>query len=89
MFNQGAIADISELFAQQFIPETLPILFCHMKTVMVEGASSITYLYKLVKRTGRAHVRLSPTLATTSHAAECALLSGVPRKVVDRGREVT
>jgi len=37
---------ISELFAQQFLPPDIPILFCHMKTVLVEGSTDITYLYK-------------------------------------------
>jgi len=35
---------ISELFAQQFLPPDIPI--CHMKTVLVEGSTDITYLYK-------------------------------------------
>ncbi|ORY26954.1 putative meiotic recombination-related protein, partial [Naematelia encephala] len=67
-----------ELFAQHFLPDTLPILFCHMKTLFIQGDEDITYLYKL-----------SPTIATTSNAAECALLHGVPPDVVARGREVT
>lgn len=39
---------ISELFTQQFLPQDqdLPILFCHMHTLLVEGSTEITYLYK-------------------------------------------
>lgn len=38
--------DISELFTQQFLDESLPTIYCHMKSVLVEGAKQLTYLYK-------------------------------------------
>lgn len=40
------VADISELFTQQFLDESLPTIYCHMKSVLVEGAKQLTYLYK-------------------------------------------
>ncbi|KAI9637308.1 putative meiotic recombination-related protein [Dioszegia hungarica] len=67
-----------ELFTQQFLEPELPILFCHMRTLIQDGAEELTYLFKLV-----------PSLSTTSNAAECAIMHGVPAHVVNRAREVT
>ena len=38
--------DLSELFTQQFVDDSLPILHCHMKTVLAEGTKSVEYLYQ-------------------------------------------
>ncbi|WOO84537.1 DNA mismatch repair protein MSH5 [Vanrija pseudolonga] len=34
-----------ELFTQQFLDDSLPIIYCHMKSIMAEGATTLTYLY--------------------------------------------
>ena len=39
-------ADCSELFTSQFLDDTLPILYCHMKTELAEGTKELTYLYR-------------------------------------------
>jgi hypothetical protein len=38
--------DDSELFTSQFLNETLPILYCHMKTELAEGTKDLVYLYR-------------------------------------------
>ncbi|WVQ82858.1 hypothetical protein IAT38_004993 [Cryptococcus sp. DSM 104549] len=68
-----------ELFANGIITEDrFPVRFCHMKTVFLEGTDGLQYLYKLV-----------PELSLGSNAAECALRHGIPKRIVDRAREVT
>ncbi|WVQ87582.1 hypothetical protein IAS59_001308 [Cryptococcus gattii] len=68
-----------ELFANHFITEDrLSVRFCHMKTLLMDDSDGVQYLYKLV-----------PSLSLTSNAAECALRHGIPRRIVDRAKEVT
>ncbi|ORX35171.1 muts domain V-domain-containing protein [Kockovaella imperatae] len=67
-----------ELFAQEIIPDTLPITFAHMGTQFYDDDQSLAYLYKLC-----------PGQSGTSYAAECALAHGLPKKIVDRSREAT
>lgn len=47
----------SELFAQQFLDESMPIIFCHMQSLLVEDTNRLTYLFKLVL--GSAHPYVS------------------------------
>ncbi|KAL7420429.1 hypothetical protein Q5752_005400 [Cryptotrichosporon argae] len=78
VMRDDPLTKLSELFAQQFLDESLPITFCHMKTLLAEGTGQLTYLYKL-----------TPEMSTTSNAAECALQHGMPAHVIERAREVT
>jgi len=81
----------SELFANQFLDDELPITHCHMKTELVEGSQDLVYLYRsalLPFLCDVADGRLTPGKSWTSNAAECALAHGVPAKVVERAREV-
>ncbi|KAK1921135.1 muts domain V-domain-containing protein [Papiliotrema laurentii] len=66
-----------ELFTQQFVDDSLPILHCHMKTELAEGTKELLYLY-----------RLTPGKSLSSNAAECALAHGIPKDVVERAKEV-
>lgn len=85
------LADASQLFAQQFIDESLPVIHCHMKSVLVQGAQQLTYLYQWVREGGpaAANRRLAPSPSLSSNAAECALHNGIAERVVARGRDVS
>lgn len=39
-------ANGSELFANQFLDDELPITHCHMKTELVEDSKDLVYLYR-------------------------------------------
>ncbi|GFZ44458.1 LOW QUALITY PROTEIN: hypothetical protein JCM24511_02180 [Saitozyma sp. JCM 24511] len=67
-----------DLFTENYIDSNAPILYAHMETVPVPDGAGITYMY-----------RLRPSRCYTSYAAECALIHGIPKPVVDRAREVT
>lgn len=36
----------SELFTEQFVDDSLPILFCHMKTEIFEGSKNPTFFFR-------------------------------------------
>ena len=50
--NCPTLTDVSELFTQQFLDESLPTIYCHMKSLLIEGAKELAYLYKSVIRDG-------------------------------------
>ncbi|EJU03123.1 hypothetical protein DACRYDRAFT_50578, partial [Dacryopinax primogenitus] len=91
-----AATHFHEIFNRHGLSEDLPINYAHMQimfssssgTIIDTGRSDdsaennldehITYLY-----------RVAPGLAETSHAARCAMLQGVPRRVIERAEYVT
>ncbi|KZT60301.1 hypothetical protein CALCODRAFT_492631 [Calocera cornea HHB12733] len=90
-----AATHFHEIFTPDGLSPNSPINFAHMQIMFTSPTGSIidtehsddyadqlnehiTYLF-----------RVAPGLALTSHAARCALLQGIPRRVVERAEHVT
>ncbi|KZO96953.1 hypothetical protein CALVIDRAFT_514241 [Calocera viscosa TUFC12733] len=90
-----AATHFHEIFTPEGLSPNLPINFSHMQILFTSPSGSIIDTEKsddyaeALDETITYLFRVAPGLALTSHAARCALLHGIPRRLVERAEHVT